>query len=88
MLVTTPIATRTRIPVEYVRSGIDRYSPSSVNSAISSIFASICLRVCPRNSPRMMMFSYPEISGSMPTPRSKTGGATRPRMLALPRVGS
>ncbi|SHT00900.1 Uncharacterised protein [Mycobacteroides abscessus subsp. abscessus] len=79
MLVTTPMARRTRIPVEYVRSGMDRYSPSSVKSAISSTLACICLRVCPRNMPRMMMFSYPEISGSIPTPRSNTG-ATRPLM--------
>lgn len=35
----------------------------------------------------MMMFSYPEISGSMPMPKSKTG-ATRPDTLAQPRVGS
>ena len=33
------------------------------------------------------MFSKPEISGSMPTPRSNTG-ATRPVTVADPRVGS
>ena len=45
------------MPVEYVRSGIDRKSPSSVNSAMSSTRSSICLRDMPRNRPRMMMFS-------------------------------
>src|SRR5689334_9701193 len=35
----------------------------------------------------MMMFSKPDISGSMPTPRSKIG-ATRPVTVATPRVGS
>src|SRR5262245_9925363 len=35
----------------------------------------------------MMMFSNPEISGSIPTPRSNTG-ATRPVTEATPRVGS
>ena len=86
MLVEMANDRRVCMPFEYVRIGIDRNGPSSVNATMSATLASICWLVRPRYSPRRRMFSYPEESGSMPKPASNKG-AMRPCTVTRPASG-
>jgi hypothetical protein len=50
-------ARRSTMPLEYVRTGMSRYSPRPENSAISPRRASTSFWLRPSRRPRMLMFS-------------------------------
>jgi hypothetical protein len=79
-------ARRTNMPVEYVRSGISRYTPSSENSPTEGASALASANVKPKNTQRKMIFCHPVASGSMPSPMS-VKEETLPSTTASPATG-